>query len=64
MPASASARFASWVLCSVKWKMFAADTAEAPARTPSARCSNFPTPPQAMTGIDVASLTASISARS
>ena len=53
-PASASTFLARWVECSVKWKMFAAETAEAPAATPSTSARSEPTPPQAITGIVVA----------
>src|SRR5213078_3555372 len=44
-------RLASVMLYSPKWKIEAARTAVAwPSRMPSTRCSNVPTPPEAITG--------------
>ena len=65
MPRAARRAFASSTVWSPKWKMLAASTASArPSRTPSARWSRVPTPPEAMTGIPTASETARVRARS
>ena len=42
---------------SPKWKIEAASTADAPARTPSTMCCTVPAPPDAMTGTSTAAVT-------
>src|SRR5690606_19875279 len=56
-PWAAMNALASAILYSPKWKMLAASTASAPPlSTPSARCCRLPTPPEAITGMSMASV--------
>src|SRR5512140_3378342 len=55
--------FASCTVCFPSWKIDAASAASA-IRSPSARCSRVPPPPEAITGIVTASQTRSSSSRS
>src|SRR5512137_1810544 len=62
-PRAARNAFASPTVCSPSWKMEAASAASA-KRSPSARCSSVPTPPEAITGTSTARVTRSRSSRS
>ena len=65
MPAAAIAALAPAGVCSVKWNMLAAATADAPPRrTTSIMWSYEPAPPEAITGIGTAAATSATSATS
>ena len=64
-PAFASSSLSERALETPKWKMLAASAASAlPRPNTSAKCSTVPAPPEAITGIPTASLTAAVNSQS